>query len=128
MIKNIEERPQFQAFAEVENGDYLEVTPQTEATNRVVEVTSGTLPKLMNSDNAFVSLEKEEVAQFKEVTVNLVAYHKLTPGSYTDPGYFMEVDLENQAVDNYVYTKKRLPPTSKKGHRWVKVESRKIKS
>jgi uncharacterized repeat protein (TIGR02543 family) len=128
VIKNIEERPQFKAFEAVDNGDYLEITTQQEASNRVVEVSTGVLPKLINPDNTFVLLEKEEVAQFKELDLDLATYHRLTPGSYTDPGYFMEVDLDSKSVENFVHVKRRLPPTSAKGHRWVRIEPRKIKS
>ncbi|MCK7504566.1 MAG: hypothetical protein MZV70_11090 [Desulfobacterales bacterium] len=58
IIKNIEERPQFKAFEAVDNGDYLEITTEHEASNRVVEVSTGVLPKLINPDNTFVMLEK----------------------------------------------------------------------
>jgi hypothetical protein len=128
VIKNIEERPQFKAFEAVDNGDYLEITTEQEASNRVVEVSTGVLPKLINPDNTFVLLEKEEVAQFKELDLDLTTYHRLTPGSYTDPGYFMEVDSDSKSVENFVHVKRRLPPTSAKGHRWVRIEPRKIKS
>jgi uncharacterized repeat protein (TIGR02543 family) len=128
VIKNIEERPQFKAFEAVDNGDYLEITTEQEASNRVVEVSMGVLPKLINPDNTFVLLEKAEVAQFKELNLDLATYHRLTPGSYTDQGYFMEVDGNSKSVDNYVHVKRRLPPTSAKGHRWVRIEPRKIKS
>jgi uncharacterized repeat protein (TIGR02543 family) len=128
VIKNIEERPQYKAFEKVDNGDYLEITPDLEASNNVVEVSTGVLPKLMNDQNHFIPLEENEVPQFKLSDVSLVVYHKLTPGSYTESGYFMEVDLNNRSVEYYVYTKRRLPPTSAKGHRWVRIESRKIKT
>ncbi len=128
VLKNIEDRPQFKAFEHVDNGEYLEVTTDLESSNRVVEVSTGVLPKLINPENAFVPLEKEESSQFKNLHLNLTAYHRLTPGSYAEAGYYMEVDLDSQPVDNFVHSKRRLPPTSAKGHRWVRIEPRKIKS
>jgi uncharacterized repeat protein (TIGR02543 family) len=128
VLPHIEERPKHAAFETVENGEYLEITQALEASNRVVEVSTGVLPKLINPENAFVLLEKEEVLQFKDLHLNLQTYLRLTPGSYAEAGYYMEVDLDSLSVDNYVHVKKRLPPTSAKGHRWVKIEPRKIKS
>ncbi|MDZ4195875.1 MAG: InlB B-repeat-containing protein, partial [Candidatus Izemoplasmatales bacterium] len=128
MIHKVEERPQFLAFETVQNGEYLEVTKALEATSRVVEVSTGVLPKLINTENRFVSLSKKEAKQFKETSSHLDSYQLLTPGSYTDSGYFMEVDTNKKAVHNYIYTKKRLPPTSAVGHCWVRVEPRKIKT
>jgi uncharacterized repeat protein (TIGR02543 family) len=127
VIKNVQERPKYKAYESVENGDYLEITKELEASNHLVEVSTGVLPKLLRAENHFIPLKKEEVAQFKAKGIDLVDYYKLTPGSYTSSGYFMEVDLNNHSVENYVYTKHRLPPTTAKGHRWVRIESRRIK-
>jgi hypothetical protein len=127
-IPQIDERPKYKAFEKVDDGHYLEITESQEASNRVVEVTTGVLPKLINEDNSFIPLQKEEVKQFRIIHLNLVAFKKMTPGSYTDAGYFVEVDLDNKQVDNYVYTQKRLPPTTTKGHRWIRIDTRKIKS
>jgi uncharacterized repeat protein (TIGR02543 family) len=128
ILPNIDERPKYKAFEKVENGDYLEITSKQEASNRVVEVNTGVLPKLINQDNSFIPLKKDEIKQFKIIPVNLKMFKKLTPGSYTEEGYFVEVDLNNRQVENYNYTKKRLPPTTTKGHRWVRIQTRRIKS
>jgi uncharacterized repeat protein (TIGR02543 family) len=128
ILEEVSERPKYKAFEKVENGNYLEITVEQEASNRVVEVNGGILPKLINEDNSFIALKKEEVKQFKIIPVSLKAFKKMTPGSYTDEGYFVEVDIDNKQIDNYVYTKKRLPPTTTKGHRWVRIETRRIKS
>jgi hypothetical protein len=54
---------------------------------------------------------------------------KKTPGSYIDQeGYYVEVDLENQIIDNYIFARTRLAPTTTKGHRWIRIETRKIQT
>ena len=126
--RDIKTAPQFTAFSQVAPGSYLEITPDFASTNRVVEV-SDTLPKVLNETNRFIALSPEEVKTVKLSIASGAAFVKKTPGSYIDEeGYYVEVDLQNQIVDNYIFAKTRLAPTTTKGHRWIRIETRKIYS
>jgi hypothetical protein len=102
------------------------MTPKFASTNRVVNVTDK-LPKVLNEANRFIALSTEEV---KAVTLSIqsgAAFVKKTPGSSIEqPGYYVEVDLNNHLVDNYIFASTRLAPTTTKGHRWIRIETRKI--
>jgi hypothetical protein len=126
--RDIKHAPQFTAFSKVNPGSYLEITPDFASTNRVVEV-SDTLPKVLNEMNRFIALSPEEVKAVKLSIASGASFVKKTPGSYIDEeGYYVEVDLQNQIVDNYIFAKTRLAPTTTKGHRWIRIETRKIQS
>jgi hypothetical protein len=93
-----------------------------------VEV-SDTLPKVLNETNRFIALSPEEVKAVKLSIASGASFVKKTPGSYIEEeGYYVEVDLQNQIVDNYIFAKTRLAPTTTKGHRWIRIETRKIQS
>jgi hypothetical protein len=126
--RDIKHEPKFTAFSKVNPGSYLEITPDFASTNRVVEVRD-TLPKVLNETNHFIALSPEEVKTVKLSIASGAAFVKKTPGSYIDEeGYYVEVDLQNQIVDNYIFAKTRLAPTTTKGHRWIRIETRKIQS
>ncbi len=125
-ITGIQSRPQLQAFSSVNPGSYLEITPDFASTNRVVEV-QDTLPKALNESNRFIALTKEEVNAVKISITSGASFMKKTPGSYIDQeGYYVEVNLNGELVDNYIFAKTRLAPTTTKGHRWIRIETRKI--
>ncbi len=123
VIKDIEIRDKFEPMQSVEAGDYLEVTGDHETTNHVITLKeAGQLPEALKNDNRFISISS---AEKKEVAVGLVAlktHEKKSPGSYAEPGYYVEVDVDGSVVENYILLKKRLPPTSSKGHRWVQIK------
>jgi hypothetical protein len=124
--RDIKTATQFIAFSKVSPGSYLEITPDFASTNRVVEV-SDTLPKVLNEVNRFIALSPEEVKAVKLSLASGANFIKKTPGSYIDQeGYYVEVDLENQIIDNYIFARTRLAPTTTKGHRWIRIETRKI--
>jgi alpha-tubulin suppressor-like RCC1 family protein len=124
-LSNFDTRPKFQPLSKVNPGFYLEITSEKESTNRVVEV-QDVLPEGLDATNSFVSISKEEVKQVKLNLTSTLQFVKKTPGSFVDPGYYVEVDLQDKIVDNYILAKKRLPPSSAKGHRWIRIEKRKI--
>jgi alpha-tubulin suppressor-like RCC1 family protein/predicted transcriptional regulator len=124
-LSNFDTRPKFQPLSKVNPGFYLEITSEKESTNRVVEV-QDLLPEGLDETNSFVSISKEEVKQVKLELTSTSQFVKKTPGSFVDPGYYVEVDLQDKIVDNYILAKKRLPPSSAKGHRWIRIEKRKI--
>jgi uncharacterized repeat protein (TIGR02543 family) len=126
--RDIKTAKQFIAFSKVTPGSYLEITPDFASTNRVVEV-SDTLPKVLNEVNRFIALSPEEVKAVKLSLTSGANFIKKTPGSYIDQeGYYVEVDLENQIIDNYIFARTRLAPTTTKGHRWIRIETRKIQT
>lgn len=125
-IADVASRKRFEAFAEVENGLYLELEPDFSTSNRVVEVENGVLPRIMHPNGFFVSVTKEERQILSLAHLNFAEFIKFTPGSFKDAGYYLEVDLDNKSTEYYIYTEKRLPPTHKKGYRWVSVTSRKV--
>jgi alpha-tubulin suppressor-like RCC1 family protein len=127
-LSDVQSRHQFQAFSKVSAGSYLEITSGFASTNRVVEV-QDTLPKTLNESNRFIAISKEEVKMVKLSLTSGVAFIKKTPGSYIDQdGYYVEVDLKNNLVDNFIFARTRLAPTTTKGHRWIRIETRKMES
>jgi hypothetical protein len=52
---------------------------------------------------------------------------KKTPGSKGDQGYYGEVDVFNIFTGRTIVLLKKLPPSSKKGYKWVRVQTRVIK-
>ena len=127
VLPNFETRPVLKPLSKVNPGHYLEVTKEKESTNRVVEVKDA-LPEALDDSNAFVSITKEEVNLVKLSLASTANFVKKTPGSFVDPGYYVEVNLKDEIVDNYILAKKRLPPSSAKGHRWIRIEKRAIRS
>ena len=129
VIEDIKERPQFKAEANVEPGNYLEVTPELDSTNRIVDANEGVLPKTLEEENAFIPVTEIEVKTIRSVHIDTNQYVKKTPGSYGEPGYYVEVDRNGQINHHYILLKKRrFPPTSAKGHRWIQIEKRHVKS
>jgi uncharacterized repeat protein (TIGR02543 family) len=127
VLENLEAREQFEPNQVVEPGNYLEITPDLESTNRIIKVVDHQLPTTLEMNNKFISISDEEVSKVKVQVVNAHAFVKKTPGSYAEPGYYVEVDEESNIVNNFISLKRRLPPTTKKGHRWVRIEKRQIK-
>jgi hypothetical protein len=127
VLPNFETRPVLKPLSKVNPGHYLEVTKEKESTNRVVEVKDA-LPEALDDSNAFISITKEEVNLVKLSLASTANFVKKTPGSFVDPGYYVEVNLKDEIVDNYILAKKRLPPSSAKGHRWIRIEKRAIRS
>lgn len=82
----------------------------------------------MEESNKFIGLKASEVEQFKLPKGLGNNFKKLTPGSKAEAGYYVEVDVDNEATDNYIHNRSQLPPTTKKGHRWVRISTRKIQS
>jgi len=128
ILEDIETRTKFHSEEEVKEGNYLEITELLESTNRIVEVKDGKLPKTLEELNKFIVLKDEELEKFNVHMNGTLNYVKRSPGSYAEQGYYVEVDIEGNIVNNYISLKRRLPPTTKKGHKWVKIEKRIIKS
>lgn len=126
VLSDIKKRPKFIAFQTVDNGHYLELEPDYSTSNRVIQVENGELPRLIHPDGFFVSITNEEKEFLSLQSVDFTSFIKHTPGSFRDAGYYVEVDLNNQSTEYYIYTEKRLPPTRAKGYRWVRVNSRKV--
>ena len=125
-ISNIKERPTFKGLEEVKRGHYLEITERYESTHRILEARSGSLPKVLIDTNKFIEINETEVNAVSIEGRDFTKIEKFTPGSYTDPGYYCEVDPTDDSMDYVIYTERRLPPTRDKGYRWVKVAPRKI--
>lgn len=128
VFDQITERKLFEALSQVENGYYLEISKDFKTSNRVVLVEDQILPRCINSNNVYVSIDESEKDALSLKNVDFASFIKFTPGSYKDPGYYLEVNLENISTDYYIYTERRLPPTHFKGYRWIKVEERYIKN
>ncbi len=126
-LENITQRQQFTSNEEVENGFYLEIGADYSTSNRVVEVVNDVLPRLINKEDVFIKITEEEKSTFTLLGVDFSEFIKHTPGSYREPGYYLEVDLDNKSTEYYIFTMKRLPPTHKKGYRWVRVTKRGVK-
>jgi uncharacterized repeat protein (TIGR02543 family) len=126
ILKDFESREKFKSNDSVDNGLYLEITNDNESVNRIISIENHQLPSLLMDEHAFIQIEKEEYDQLMITNINMTQYLKKTPGSYVEEGYYIEVDLNNFSLDNIKFVARRLPPTSTKGHRWVKVEKRKI--
>ena len=94
-------------------GHYLEITPEKESTNQVVEV-QDLLPEGLDETNSFVSISKEEVNQVKLDLTSTSQFVKKTLGTHVDSGYDVEVDLQDKIIDNYILAEKRLPPSFQK--------------
>ncbi|MGE4321319.1 MAG: hypothetical protein AB7E61_07725 [Acholeplasmataceae bacterium] len=126
VLSDIKKRPKFIAFQMVDNGHYLELEPDYSTSNKVIQVENRELPRLIHPDGFFVSITNEEKTKLSLQNINFASFIKHTPGSFRDAGYYLEVDLNNQSTEYYIYTEKRLPPTRAKGYRWVRVNSRKV--
>lgn len=127
VFDSIEDRPKYKPNAEVENGYYCEIDDEYRTSNFVVEVQNGTLPELLNPVNVFIPITNTEYEQLSLKNVDMAEFVKFTPGSYVEGGYYVEVDLGNKSTERYIFTERRLPPTSRKGYRWVKVTKRSLK-
>jgi hypothetical protein len=127
-IKDLEDRKRYKSLDQAINGYYLEITSDEHSTDRVVNVSGGALPKILFKDNQYIEVNEEESHKIRDKQIDVSPFKKYTPGSYTTPGYYIEVDIHNQLIDNIKYTERRLPPTSDKGHRWIHFLPRKIVS
>jgi len=127
-LENFKDRLRYEALAQVTNGYYLEITTQDMSTDRVINVQNEVLPKALIEDNTFIEVSASEKQMIQEKNISGMAFEKFTPGSYTSPGYYIEVNIDNEFVDNIKYTETRLPPTTAKGHRWVHFKPRTIQS
>ncbi len=124
VIEDIESRPLYKEFEEVENGYYLEINNEYATSNHTVEVVDNVLPKLINKEDFYVPITSDELGLFVIGDVNMCKYVMYNPGKYVDAGYYVEINTVCRSVEWYIHTDKRLPPTSAKGHKWVKVETR----
>lgn len=127
-ISDFETREKYKSNAAAYPGDYLEITPQNKTNNRLAKPINGILPATLVSDNHFIFIKPNEVTKLMAMPLHLATYVKLTPGVYADPGYYIEIDTNHQLTYKVVFVKKRTPPTSHKGYRWIKIEEREIKS
>lgn len=102
-----------------EAGDYLEVDSDKTPTGRTITHEGGKLPKVLKEGNYWVALEKEETEEY--TTVDYSQHELYKPSNRVTPGYYLELDENLESVGRYIYQERKLPPTGKKGHSWVKV-------
>lgn len=127
VLDNLESRPLLQTGQVVPQGNYLEVTDTLESTNRVLNLSNEPLPNPLLPENQFIAVTTQEAKQLNMVGKSLGEFVKLTPGTRVEPGYFVEVDLNNKSTEYIIRTDRRLPPTAAKGYRWVRIQTRKLR-
>jgi uncharacterized repeat protein (TIGR02543 family) len=127
VIPGVTSRKTFVGGAKVEKGYYLEVTKDFDSTNRIIEVEDDELPNVLTTGNAFISISQKEVGLLSLKGLSAFGLLKKTPGSKGEQGYYAEVDLVNIFTGRTIILVEKLPPSSKKGHRWVRVKTRVIK-
>lgn len=127
-IENLSDRKRYKSLDDAINGHYLEITSDNASTDRILNVVDEKLPKALVEDNQFIQINDQEKQMISNKALDPALFEKYTPGSYTSPGYYIEVDIDNAFVDNIKHTERRLPPTTAKGHRWVHFNPRKIES
>jgi hypothetical protein len=127
LIKDVTKRATFEGSSKVEKGVYLEVTKDFESTNRIIEVENEALPNVLTSGNAFIKVSLDEAKKLSLKGISANGFVKKTPGSKCDKGYYGEVDVFNIFTGRTIILLEKLPPSSKKGHRWVRVQTRVIK-
>jgi hypothetical protein len=125
-LANFNARKKFYSQNEVESGTYIEVTPNLYYVNRMVISSGNPLPNVINPANHYIKLESTEKSMIIILGTDAKDYLKKTPGSIVSPGYYFEVDTQDHALENVIFTENRLPPSAAKGHRWVKIQPRKI--
>ena len=127
VIPGVTTRPTYIGGAKVDSGYYLEVTKDFDSTNRIIDVEDELLPQVLTNGNAFIKISQGEVALLSLKGLSAFGLLKKTPGSKGEKGYYAEVDLVNIFNGRTIILVEKLPPTSKKGHRWVRVQTRVIK-
>jgi hypothetical protein len=127
VIPGVTTRPTYIGGAKVDSGYYLEVTKDFDSTNRIIDVEDELLPQVLTNGNAFIKISQAEVALLSLKGLSAFGLLKKTPGSKGEKGYYAEVDLVNIFTGRTIILVEKLPPTSKKGHRWVRVQTRVIK-
>lgn len=127
-LASFNSRKKYYSQNEVEPGTYVEVTPNHYYVNRLVISSGNPLPNVINSENHYIKLEPTEKSLIIISGTDAKDYLKKTPGSIVSPGYYFEVDTQDHALENVIFTENRLPPSAAKGHRWVKIQPRKIVS
>jgi uncharacterized repeat protein (TIGR02543 family) len=127
VIPGVTSRPTYIGGANVDSGYYLEVTKDFDSTNRIIDVEDELLPHVLTNGNAFIKISQAEVALLSLKGLSAFGFLKKTPGSKGEKGYYAEVDLVNIFTGRTIILVEKLPPTSKKGHRWVRVQTRVIK-
>jgi hypothetical protein len=127
VIPGVTSRPTYIGGAKVDSGYYLEVTKDFDSTNRIIDVEDELLPHVLTNGNAFIKISQGEVALLSLKGLSAFGLLKKTPGSKGEKGYYAEVDLVNIFTGRTIILVEKLPPSSKKGHRWVRVQTRVIK-
>jgi uncharacterized repeat protein (TIGR02543 family) len=127
VIPGVTSRPTYIGGAKVDSGYYLEVTKDFDSTNRIIDVEDELLPPVLTNGNAFIKISQGEVALLSLKGLSAFGLLKKTPGSKGEKGYYAEVNLVNIFTGRTIILVEKLPPSSKKGHRWVRVQTRVIK-
>jgi uncharacterized repeat protein (TIGR02543 family) len=127
VIPSVTSRTKYLGGSKVEKGYYLEVTKDFDSTNRIIELDEDELPNVLTTGNAFIKISQAEVGLLSLKGISAFGLLKKTPGSKGDKGYYGEVDLLNIFTGRTIILVEKLPPTSKKGFRWVRVQTRVIK-
>lgn len=127
-LKDLPSRPLFSHGDVISPGVFLEITPTFETMGRIVAIKeTGPLPETLLPDHRFLTLTNEEIHFFDLTLLDTIQLVKRTPGTYVSrEGYFVEIDLNHRFVNHIIFSKTRLAPTTQKGHRWVKLNLRKI--
>lgn len=105
---------------DAEPGYYLEVEEDKTPTGRTINHQGGRLPEVLKQGNLWIQVEEQEKEEF--VAIDYSTFEHFKPGRQVEPGYYLEVDVNYESIERYIYQAQKLPPTRKTGHSWVKVE------
>lgn len=119
-IEGLDTKERFKSQQSVENGLYLEVTPELESVNHFEKVDNGVLPALINPKNSYIQVTEQDRERLVLKDLSLRDFDAYTPGTTVDPGYYVEIDLNHKSTGRYIYTETKLPPSAAKGYRWVR--------
>jgi uncharacterized protein YxeA len=119
-IDGLDQKEHFKSQQKVENGLYLEVTPELESVNHFEKVENGVLPALINPKNSYILVSEQDRDRLVLKDLTLKDFDAYTPGTTVDSGYYVEVNLKHKSTGRYIYTETKLPPSAAKGFRWVR--------
>ena len=127
VLEDVKSRKAFKAKEKVENGFYAEINKDLSELYNVLNIEESLLPNALDEQSVFISISQSEFDRLRLSGIDTKDFIKFTPGTYVQPGYYLEVDIQDISTNYVIKTERRLPPTKHKGFRWVKINRRKIK-